>query len=70
MRSMTDGWSSNPRSFTSPEISSWRIVEYPSGQHEAGKAAESSVCLEQHFYALVRTNVVDIEDLSRRIPRR
>jgi hypothetical protein len=39
----------------------------PSGQHEAGKAAESSVRLEQHFYALVPTQYSGEDDRPIRI---
>ena len=39
-----------------------RVLEHPSGQYEAGNAAESSVRLDEHFNALVPTQVSDEHD--------
>ena len=36
--------------------------QVPSRQHEMGKAAESSVCLEQHFDAFVPAQISDEHD--------
>ena len=64
MRSMTDGWSSNPRSTTSPERSSGVSSSTRPASTEAGTAAKLSVCLEQHVYPLVPTQYSGKDDGS------